>query len=97
MGITQRHRVINDDFQTLDRNLLIHTERGDDYTLDGVLGSAFIHEATHTSMDDNHLTTSGWQAAMVGDGIAISRYAADYPTASNSFPMPSLQIVGSIA
>ena len=65
---------------TLGRNLLIHTGRGDEYIRDGVLGDAFIHEATHTSMDGPHLKSEGWQAAMVSDGIAISRYAADYPT-----------------
>ena len=65
---------------TLGRNLLIHTGRGDEYIRDGVLGDALIHEATHTSMDGPHLKSEGWQAAMVSDGIAISRYAADYPT-----------------
>ena len=65
---------------TLGRNLLIHTRRGDDYIRDGVLGDAFIHEATHTSMDGAHLHSKRWQAAMVSDGIAISRYAADFPT-----------------
>ena len=64
----------------LRRNLLIHTGRGEEYIRDGVLGDALIHEATHTSMDGDHLTSGGWQQAMRSDGIAISRYAADYPT-----------------
>ena len=65
---------------TLGRNLLIHTGQGADYIRDGVLGDAFIHEATHTSMDGAHLRSERWQAAMMRDGIAISRYAADFPT-----------------
>ena len=64
----------------LHRNLLIHTGRGEEYIRDGVLGDALIHEATHTSMDGAHLKCGGWQQAMRSDGIAISRYAANYPT-----------------
>ena len=75
------------------RNLLIHTGRGDDYIGDGVLGDAFIHEATHTSMDSTHLRSERWQAAMVSDGIAISRYAADNPTVTQVTNISDPQVI----
>ena len=78
---------------TLCRNLLIHTGRGDDYIGDGVLGDAFIHEATHTSMDGSHLRSERWQAAMVSDGIAISRYAANFPTVTQITNILNPQVI----
>ena len=66
------------------RNLLIHTERGDEYIRDGVLEEVLVHEATHTSMDATHLNSEGWIAAMGSDGVAISRYAADLPTVTRT-------------
>lgn len=38
-----------------------------------------MHEATHTSLDAEHLHSAGWRAAMAADGIAISEYARDHP------------------
>ena len=62
------------------RNILIHTERGDEYLRDGVLEEAVVHEAVHTSMDAEHLGRAGWLAAMKSDAVAVSRYASDNPT-----------------
>lgn len=60
-------------------NLLIHTARGEAYIQDGVLEEAFVHEATHTSLDAEFLSCPGWLAAMAADGGAISTYARDHP------------------
>ena len=49
-----------------------------------MLGDALIHEATHTSMDAAHINSGGWLAAMESDGVAISRYAADFPKGSKN-------------
>ncbi len=60
-------------------NLLIHTEMGASYIEQGLLAEAFLHEATHTSLDPLHLETEGWQAARRQDGRFISVYAKQYP------------------
>jgi len=49
------------------------------YIRDGVLEEAFVHEATHTSLDAEFLACPGWLAAMAADGGAISTYARDNP------------------
>ena len=61
------------------RNLLIHTEQGERYIADGLLGEVFLHEAAHTSVDAYHQDRPSWLAAQAADGQAISRYAADFP------------------
>lgn len=60
-------------------NLLIHTDMAEEYEADGVLEEVLIHEATHTSMDHDHLTSDGWIRAIAADRAAISTYARDYP------------------
>ena len=60
-------------------NLLIHTEQGDSYAADGILEETFVHEATHTSLDSPHATSSGWRAAQANDPDFISTYAQDFP------------------
>ena len=53
------------------RNLLIHTGQADLYAADGILEEAFVHEATHTSLDSTYASTSLWQAAQQADGEFI--------------------------
>lgn len=61
-------------------NLLIHTGQGVLYENDGILEETFVHEASHTSLDADHATSSGWTAAQQADGNFISTYARDNPT-----------------
>lgn len=61
-------------------NLLIHTERGEEYIRDKVLTECFVHESTHTSVDANHASADGWVAAQQADPTFISSYARDNPT-----------------
>ena len=70
-------------------NLLIHHEKGLEYITEGILEEAFLHEASHTSLDSYHYNNS-WEAAQKADGNFISTYARDYPTredVAESFPM----------
>ena len=60
-------------------NLLIHTGQADLYVERGILEETFIHEATHTSLDAYHATSSGWLAAQAADGRFISPYAEQNP------------------
>ena len=59
-------------------NLLIHHEMGLEYIKEGMLEEAFLHEASHTSLDPYHYN-SKWEAAQKADGNFISTYARDYP------------------
>jgi hypothetical protein len=61
-------------------NLLIHTGQATLYEIDGILEETFVHEASHTSLDAKHATSSGWVAAQVSDGNFISTYASDNPS-----------------
>lgn len=61
------------------RNLLIHLDQAIDYEDRGVLEEAFIHEASHTSLDSYHATDSEWLSAQAADGQYISTYASDFP------------------
>lgn len=61
------------------RNLLIHVGQAEAYIADGILEEVFIHEASHTSLDEYHAASSGWLAAQREDGRFISVYARDYP------------------
>jgi len=70
-------------------NLLIHHEKGLEYIRGGILEEAFLHEASHTSLDPYHYNNN-WEAAQKADGNFISTYARDYPTSEDvaeSFPM----------
>ena len=54
-----------------------------------MLEEAFLHEASHTSLDPYHYNNN-WEAAQKADGNFISTYARDYPTSEDvaeSFPM----------
>ena len=61
-------------------NLLIHDGQGDLYIAQGILEETFVHEATHTSLDAAHASSSGWLTAQTRDGNFISTYARDFPT-----------------
>ncbi len=61
-------------------NLLIHVGQGDLYLSAGILEETFVHEASHTSLDAAHATSSGWIAAQQSDNRFISTYARDNPT-----------------
>lgn len=60
-------------------NLLIHVGQGKKYARDGILEETFIHEASHTSLDDVHARAEGWQQAQAADKQFISTYAKDNP------------------
>jgi hypothetical protein len=49
------------------------------YVADGVLESALVHEASHTSLDGDHALAPEWLAAAAADPVAISNYARDNP------------------
>ena len=61
------------------RNLLIHTEQGQDYVRDGLLEETFLHEGAHTSLDDLHARDPRWLQAQEADGTFLSTYARDNP------------------
>jgi hypothetical protein len=60
-------------------NVLIHTDRAKSYDEGGFLEEILIHEASHTSLDQDHASSSGWLAAQEADGNFISTYARDNP------------------
>ena len=61
-------------------NLLIHVEQGKAYDRDGILEETFVHEASHTSLDQDHAKAEKWLEAQIADGAFISRYAEENPT-----------------
>jgi len=61
-------------------NLLIHTGQATLYENDGILEETFVHEASHTSLDEEHSTSIGWISAQKSDGNFISTYSRDNPT-----------------
>lgn len=60
--------------------IVIHTGRGEEYILDGILEEAFVHEGSHVSLDAVHASAPGWLAAQQSDPDFISTYAASNPT-----------------
>ena len=60
-------------------NILIHTGQAELYIEDGILEEVFVHEASHTSLDAYHASSSGWLNAQSLDGEFISNYAQDNP------------------
>lgn len=62
------------------RNLLIHTGQSALYEKDGILEETLVHEACHTSLDDDHAAAKGWLEAQKSDPEFISTYARDNPT-----------------
>lgn len=69
----------NEPFGGGNHNLLIHVEQGAQYIADGLLGEAFLHEASHTSMDAYHQSEPLWQEAQNSDVNSISNYAQEFP------------------
>jgi hypothetical protein len=61
------------------RNLLIHTEQGEEYAKAGILEETLCHEACHTSLDAQHAKAAPWLDAQAKDGEFISTYARDNP------------------
>lgn len=45
----------------------------------GWLDEVLFHEAVHTTLDADHLESTGWRAAQEADGNSISDYARDFP------------------
>ena len=71
-------------------NVLIHTGEADRLEAQGFLEEVFIHEATHTTLDARHASSSGWIQAQGNDMNFISTYARDHPMREDlaeSFPM----------
>ena len=60
-------------------NILIHTGQAELYVEDGILEETLVHEASHTSLDAYHASSSGWLDAQSLDGEFISNYAQDNP------------------
>ena len=60
-------------------NILIHIGQALNYINDGILEETLVHEAAHTSLDENHAASSGWLTAQIMDGEFISTYAQDNP------------------
>ena len=75
------------DFGGGNRNILIHTGRGEqyengDYSPGGpgnYVEEALLHEGVHTSLDETHAAALGWLMAQAADPTFISTYARDYP------------------
>ena len=77
----------DEDFGGGNRNILIHTDRGEQWEngnyVPGGPGNyveeALLHEGVHTSLDDPHAAAPGWLAAQAADPTFISTYAQDHP------------------
>ena len=77
----------DEDFGGGNRNILIHTERGEqfengDFVPGGpgnYMEEVLLHEGVHTSLDETHELAPGWLAAQVADPTFISTYAQDHP------------------
>lgn len=61
-------------------SILIHTGETEGYVKAGILEETLIHEASHTSLDAAHASSSGWIAAQNKDNQFISTYARDNKT-----------------
>ncbi len=61
-------------------SILIHTGQTINYENDGILEETLVHEASHTSLDAAHSTSTGWLNAQNQDNEFISTYARDNPT-----------------
>lgn len=62
------------------KNLLIHTGQAALYENDGILEETLVHEASHSSLDEDHAAATGWISAQEADRNFISTYARDNPT-----------------
>ena len=70
----------NNPFGGGNRSILIHTEQGTQYEIDGILEETLVHEASHTSLDGTHAESSAWKVAQNTDATSISDYAKVNPT-----------------
>lgn len=61
-------------------SILIHTGKTVLYEFLGILEETLVHEASHTSLDAAHSTSTGWLNAQNMDNEFISTYAQDNPT-----------------
>ena len=61
------------------QSILIHTGQSSIYEKDGILEETLIHEAVHTSLDDEHSKSLDWLKAQKQDGNFISTYAKENP------------------
>lgn len=61
------------------RNLLIHVGQSKIYEQDGILEETLVHEASHTSLDEDHARAPGWIRAQGKDDEFISTYARQFP------------------
>ena len=81
----------NEDFGGGNNNLLIHHNRGLQYEKNGFLEEIFLHEASHTSLDSYHSSSTEWIAAQIADnGNFISDYAKENPKredVAETFPL----------
>ena len=81
----------NEDFGGGNNNLLIHHNRGLEYEKNGFLEEIFLHEASHTSLDSYHSSSTDWIAAQIADnGNFISDYAKENPKredVAETFPL----------
>jgi len=64
-------------------SILIHTGQSSIYENDGIIEETLVHEASHTSLDIPHATSTGWINAQNADGNYISTYAQDNPTSED--------------
>lgn len=60
-------------------NLLIHTGQAAKYEEEGILEETLIHEACHTSLDQDLARSPDWKIAQKADDAFISDYARDNP------------------
>lgn len=59
--------------------ILIHTGQSAEYERTGILEETLVHEASHTSLDDQFARNTDWLAAQKADVNFISNYAKDNP------------------
>jgi hypothetical protein len=65
------------------RSILIHTGQTRLYVDEGILEETLVHEAAHTSLDEDHAASAGWLQAQAEDPTFISTYARDNPTSED--------------
>ncbi|WMI65219.1 hypothetical protein RBH94_14280 [Aestuariibaculum sp. YM273] len=61
------------------RSILIHTGQGALYERDGILEETLVHEACHTSLDEEVYNLPEWETKASSDREFISTYAKDNP------------------
>jgi hypothetical protein len=61
------------------KNLLIHSDRGETHLNDQTIEETLIHELSHTSLDGALSRSAGWLAAQEANNEFISTYARDFP------------------